>query len=229
MLEFILLLIGAYLIGSIPMAYLVVKGRYQDDIRRYGSGQVGGSNVYRSFSKPLGILVSFYDLGKGILVVGIARLLGLEIAYQVAVGLAVIIGHNWPVFLHFNAGRGLATSVGVALFLLPLGIPALLFCALFTLFLGSSPLPVLVGMATLSLSSWGLGEPLPLTLGLAVLFFIMVIRRLTAPKTARSSQVSTRELLLNRLFFDRDIRDGQAWITQKPITPSGKLQKQTKG
>ena len=77
---------AGYLVGSIPMAYLVVKWRYKKDIRDYGSGQVGGSNVFRSFSKRWGYAVGIYDAIKGILVVGIAHLLGLQTAYQVVVG-----------------------------------------------------------------------------------------------------------------------------------------------
>lgn len=216
---FFLLLVGAYLFGSIPMAYLVVKWRYGADIRQYGSGSVGSSNVIRSFSKRIGILVAIFDFGKGALLVFIARLLGMDIVQQAAIGIAVIIGHNWPVFLRFNAGRGIATTIGVVFYLLPMGIPSFIFCALFTLIVGSSALPVLVAIAAIPLTSWGLHEPLVLTLELAVIFLILVIRRLTAPKSARSKMVSTRELLLNRLLFDRDIKDGKAWITYKPETP----------
>jgi glycerol-3-phosphate acyltransferase PlsY len=221
MLDFGILLVASYLVGSIPLAYLIVRWRFKADIRQYGSGQVGGSNTYRSFSKRLGIGVALFDFGKGILMVWIARLLGLEATLQLAVGIAAVIGHNWPVFLRFNGGRGIATGIGVSLFVVPMAVPAVLFFALFTLFLGSSPLPLLLGVAVLPLSSWGLGEPLGVTLGLAVFFFIIVLRRLIAPKTERSAQVGTRELLLNRLFFDRDIKDGQAWIHSKPVVHSG--------
>jgi acyl phosphate:glycerol-3-phosphate acyltransferase len=215
-LKFILLFLAAYLLGSIPMAYLAVKLFYKADIRQYGSGSVGGSNVFRSFSKKLGIVVGLYDAAKGILVVWIAYRLGLDIAFQVAVGTGVVVGHNWPVFLRFNAGRGLATTAGAGLFLLPLGVPPFLFCAIFTLIVGSSPLPLLCSVATLPLTSLALGKPLELTLGLTALFFIMVIRRLTAPRAATSRQVNSWELFKNRLLFDRDINDGDTWISRKP-------------
>jgi acyl phosphate:glycerol-3-phosphate acyltransferase len=215
-LKFILLFLAAYLVGSIPMAYLAVKYFYKADIRQYGSGSVGGSNVFRNFSKKLGIAVGLYDAAKGILVVWIAYLLGLDIAFQVAVGTGVVVGHNWPVFLRFNAGRGLATTAGVGLFLLPLGFPPFLFCAIFTLIVGSSPLPLLCSVATLPLTSLALGKPLELTLGLSALFLIMVIRRLTAPRAATSRPINSRELFKNRLLFDRDINDGDTWISRKP-------------
>ncbi len=207
---------AAYLFGSVPIAFLAVKWRYGKDIRRYGSGTAGGSNVYRSFSKKLGILVALYDILKGILAVGVAQLLHLDTTHQVVMGLAAIIGHNWPVFLRFNAGRGVATSIGVGLYLLPLGIPGFLFLALLTLIIGSSPVPVLAAMATLPLTSWALGKPLILSLGLLVLFLILVIRRLTAPRSERSKNVKTLQILVNRFLFDRDIRDAKEWVNHSP-------------
>ena len=215
-LNWFLCIIAPYLFGAIPTAFLVVKWRYGKDLRQYGSGQVGGSNVYRSFSKKLGIFVALYDMFKGILVISVARLLNLDTAHQVVIGLAVIVGHNWPVFLSFNAGRGVATSIAVGLYLLPLGTPGFLLLALLTLLIGSSPLPVLAAMATLPLTSWALGEPLILTLGLLGLFLIIVIRRLTAPRLERSKNINKYELLLNRFLFDRDIRDAKAWVLYKP-------------
>jgi acyl phosphate:glycerol-3-phosphate acyltransferase len=215
--KFILLLIVAYLFGSIPAAFLVVKWRYRVDIRKYGTGGVGASNIFRSFSKPLGIIVGIFDAGKGAFMVWIAHLLGMGTGMQIAVGVAVIAGHNWPVFLRFNAGRGLATTLGVTAYLFPWGIWVFAAGAVFTLLLGSSPLPVLIGIAALPLASWLRHEPAALTLGLLALFLLLVFRRLSAPRTDKSNQVSTRELLLNRFLFDRDIRDGKAWITIKPI------------
>ncbi len=216
--EFGWLLVASYLVGSIPMAYLVVKWRYGVDLRHSGTGVVGASNVFRSFSKPLAIPVFFYDVGKGILLVWIAQRLGLDTSMQIAVGIATIIGHNWPVFLHFNAGRGLATTLGVAFMLMPWGIWVLLAGLLFTLLLGSSPLPALVTLGLLPLASWARHEPLAITLGLLALFLLLVLRRLTAPKTAGAESISTRELLLNRLLLDRDIRGTKTWLTIKPVT-----------
>jgi acyl phosphate:glycerol-3-phosphate acyltransferase len=218
LIKFILLLIASYLIGSIPMAYLVVKWRYGTDLRKHGSGQVGGSNVFRTFSKPWGIMVGLFDAGKGALMVWIAHLLGFGLSFEIGIGLAAIIGHNWPVFLNFNAGRGIATTMGVAFYLFPWGLVAFVAGAVFTLVLGSSPLPVLVGLIALPLASWflrgqlHLQEPLTLTLGLLAFLLLVIIRRISAPRTARSASIRNRELLFNRFFFDRDIRDGKSWI-----------------
>jgi hypothetical protein len=75
---------------------------------------------------------------------------------------------------------------------------------------------VLLAMASLPLTSWVLGKPLILTLGLTMLLLIMVMRRLTAPRSKRFREVTTWQLLLNRFLFDRDIRDAKAWVNFKP-------------
>jgi glycerol-3-phosphate acyltransferase PlsY len=216
--EFGLLLVAAYLVGSVPVAFLVVKWRYGEDIRRHGTGGVGASNVFKSFSKPIGFLIFIYDIGKGVLMVWIARRLGLNLSMQVAVGLAVIAGHNWPVFLRFNAGRGLATTIGVAIFLFPWGIWFFVGGAAFTLILGSSPLPVLLGVVALPIASWALNQPTEITLGLAAFCVVLLVRRLTAPRKPESVPVSLRELLINRFLFDRDSREGKAWLSIRPVT-----------
>lgn len=216
-----LFILGAYLVGSVPMAYLVARWYRGEDIRKYGSGQVGASNLFRSFSKPLGLAVGLYDLCKGVILVWIAQVLGMTLILQIAVGAAVIIGHNWSVFLRFNAGRGLAATVGICFFLLPWGLIPFAAIAALTLVIGSSPLPMLLAMLSLPVTSWvlqylGQPQPLTLTLGLTFLFLLLVIRRLTAPRTSPTVSVSTGQFLFTRLLFDRDIKDGKAWIFRKP-------------
>ena len=219
--EFGLLILAAYLLGSVPAAYLAARFSRGIDLRRYGTGQVGAGNLWRTTSWKFGLPVGIFDLVKGMAMVWAAQLMGLGIAQQVAVGLAVIIGHNWPVFLRFNGGRGVATTLGVVFILMPWGIAVFCAIASVTILLKSSPLPVLVGIAVLPLVSWffgqplGIAEPLPITLGLLVMFLIIVIRRLTAPLPAGVS-VDIKQLLLNRLLFDRDIRDGKAWVRRVP-------------
>jgi glycerol-3-phosphate acyltransferase PlsY len=221
---FILLLVSAYLVGSIPTAYIIGRWRRGIDIRRYGSGNVGASNLLRSSGKLLAIVVIIVDLGKGILVIWVAQLAGLGIAQQVAVGLAAIIGHNWPVFLRFSGGRGVLTTAGVAFFL-PLAngplvpwplIISLALVAIFVFGFHNLPVGTIAGVAALPLVSWLTNEPLALTLGFLAMFLVMVIRRLTAPKSSLTASVPTEELLVNRLLFDRDIRDKEAWIYRQP-------------
>jgi glycerol-3-phosphate acyltransferase PlsY len=222
LLIFSLLLIGAYLLGSIPMTYLVVRLWRGEDIRQYGSGQVGASAIFRHFSKWLGLTVGLYDLLKGALLVWAANFLGMSLELQLAVGVATIVGHNWPVFLKFNAGRGLATTAGVIFYLqyeYDILIWALIVfgcIAAFTLPVGSSPLTSLLAVASMPIVSWGFQRPLTLILGITALLLLLIIRRLTAPKTSPPGSVSLHELLLNRFLFDRDIKDGKSWIKRRP-------------
>jgi len=175
--------------------------------------------VARLTSKWVAVPVGTFDFAKGMVLVWAAQLVGLGIAQQVTVGLAAIIGHNWPVFLRFRGGRGVLTTLGVA-FILPLinglvpwGVVVFLTITAIGLFIGHNlPVGVGAGITALPLVSWGVDEPLPLTLGFLVMFLVMVIRRLAVPRAAIAASLSTRQLLLNRLLFDRDIRDREAWI-----------------
>ena len=230
---FILLLVSAYLVGSIPTAYIVARWRRGIDIRQYGSGNVGASNIVRLSARWLAVVVIIADLGKGILMVWAAQAAGLALIQQVAVGLAAIIGHNWPVFLRFSGGRGILTTLGVA-FSLPLVngplvpwafITALALAAIFIFGLRNLPLGTIAGMAALPLVSWLVGEPLALTLGSLGMFLLVVIRRLTAPKTSLTASVATGELVVNRLLLDRDIRDKEAWIYRQPARSAQKEEK----
>ena len=241
MIEFVSLLIGAYLLGSVPVAYLVAKWRRGIDIRQYGSGNVGAANILAVVSKRWSIAVTIFDVGKGALMVWAAQLLGLGVVQQVTVGIVTIIGHNWPIFLRFKGGRGIFTSLGVITILSPkLGLIALVLPYLFAPFRQLS-LGVTVALITLPILSWffgqplGIGEPLPITIGFSAIFLVAVIRRLTAPWTSLTASVSREELLVNRLLFDRDIRDREAWIHRAPTEvssteqPLGQQEKQGKG
>ena len=215
--EFILMLLAAYLLGSIPVAYIAARFHRGIDIRQYGSGQVGAGNLFRSVSKPLGLVVGIYDAGKGVLMVWLAHLIGLGFLYQIIIGIAVIAGHNWPVFLKFNAGRGMATTVGIAFYLLPQGIPIFIFFVLLSVVVGSTPVTTLLGMASFPVISWAFNQSLTLTLGLTALVILLIIRRLTAPRSAESTNISICNRLLYRFLFDRDTRVNKAWDKKPPV------------
>ena len=221
LIKFIPLIIGAYLLGSIPTAYLVAKWRRGIDIRQYGTGNVGAANVLAVVSKRWSIAVTIFDVGKGALMVWIAQLLGLGAAQQAAVGITAIIGHNWPVFLRFQGGRGIFTSLGVIAVLEPwLGLIALVFPYLFFAPFRQVSLGVGLALIILPIISWfasqplGVEEPLAITIGFIIIVLIVFIRRLSAPRRPISASVPTGELIINRILFDRDIRDRKAWISQ---------------
>ncbi len=110
----------AYLLGSIPFGYLLVKVFRHQDIRATGSGNIGATNVLRSGAKGLGLATLLLDLGKAFLAVKIAQHLAPG-NYDLAVGAAVaaILGHVFPVWLGFRGGKGVASALGVFLALTP--------------------------------------------------------------------------------------------------------------
>jgi len=207
-----------------PTAYLVAKWRRGIDIRQYGSGNVGAANVLAVVSKRWSIVVTIFDVGKGALMVWLAQLLELGAAQQVTVGIAAIIGRNWPVFLRFQGGRGILTTLGVITMLSPrLGLIALVFPYLFFAPFRQLSLGVTLALIILPILSWflsqplgiGIGERLPITLGFSAILLIVIFRRLSAPRSPISASVSTGELIINRMLFDRDIRDRKTWISQR--------------
>ncbi len=103
----------AYLLGSIPSAYLIGRWLKGIDIREAGDGRLGATAVYRRVGLVGSIIVSFMDVGKGVAVVLIAQRLGLPLAVVIIAGLAVVMGHNWSIFLHFKGGKGALTTYGV--------------------------------------------------------------------------------------------------------------------
>jgi len=230
MVYFVLLLLGSYLLGSVPAAYLAARWSRGIDIRQYGSSNVGAANVLATGSKWLSIVVIIFDLGKGMLPVYIAHLpvLDLLLYQQVMIGIAAIVGHNWPVFLRFSGGRGLLTTAGVVFILAPwLALILVAFAFAWTPF-KQLALGTLCALILLPIFSWFLSEPLSikgalsLTLGFLAIFLLVVLRRLTAPKTSLTASVPTPQLLLNRLLFDRDIRDREAWLQRQPLKQKGK-------
>ena len=117
--QYLLFLPVAYLLGSVPWGYLlthVVKGM---DIREYGSGSIGTSNVLRTAGGFLAAAALVLDLSKGVLAVLLAKAIADTYAAQTAAGLAVLAGHNWSIFLGFHGGRGIATGLGGLLVMSP--------------------------------------------------------------------------------------------------------------
>jgi glycerol-3-phosphate acyltransferase PlsY len=115
-----LLIVGAYLFGSIPFGYLLglLKGV---DITKHGSGNVGATNVARVLGKPYGVLVYILDFLKGFIPTLIAvKLYGADSWITTLVGLAAVLGHMFSIFLGFRGGKGVATASGVLFAINPL-------------------------------------------------------------------------------------------------------------
>jgi glycerol-3-phosphate acyltransferase PlsY len=121
-----LVLIAAYLLGSIPFGYLIVRAKEGADVRASGSGGTGATNVSRRAGKLAGVVTLLLDALKGALAVLLARWLASEdfgINWWVAgASILAVVGHCFPVWLRFRGGKGVASGVGVFLSLYPLGV-----------------------------------------------------------------------------------------------------------
>ena len=120
--EIILIAISAYLMGSLPFAYIIVKLVSGKDIRQHGSGNVGATNAYRIVGLPLAVVTFLLDFFKGFAVVFWLAPALKEGSLAVITGaLFVLLGHMFTCFLRFKGGKGAATGLGVVTALSPLG------------------------------------------------------------------------------------------------------------
>lgn len=119
----------AYLLGSIPSAYIASQLVLGRDIRELGDGNMGAKNTFHSVGWLAGVLVASADSAKGALAVGLARRLQARDGVVLVAGVCAVLGHDFPVFARFRGGQGMATIVGVFGMLFPLQT-ALALCAL---------------------------------------------------------------------------------------------------
>lgn len=110
--KIIIVSVLSYIIGNISVSYLIAKYAAGIDIRKYGSGNAGATNVLRTLGKKAGVAAFLGDALKGVIAVVLGRLIAGEDG-QIFAGLFVVIGHNWPIFLNFKGGKGIATTIGV--------------------------------------------------------------------------------------------------------------------
>jgi glycerol-3-phosphate acyltransferase PlsY len=118
MVQIILVLVLAYLVGSIPSGLIIGKVFYKTDIREHGSGNLGGTNTFRTLGVKAGIAVTLADIFKGTLAAFLPVLFGQDLNPLLA-GILAVIGHTYPIFAGFRGGKAVATSGGVLLFVAP--------------------------------------------------------------------------------------------------------------
>ncbi|MCX5693340.1 MAG: glycerol-3-phosphate 1-O-acyltransferase PlsY [Candidatus Omnitrophica bacterium] len=176
--------VAAYIIGSIPTAYIfgrVIKGI---DIREYGSGNVGATNVFRVIGKVPGIIVLMIDIVKGLICVTYLASGFLYLApvtrpelYRILVGLFAIAGHNWTLFLKFKGGKGVAASAGVVIGLIPkiswLGFMVWLITFFIT---GFVSLASIIAVISVPIFTLAFGEPVEIIIFTCLLCLIIVHR-----------------------------------------------------
>jgi acyl phosphate:glycerol-3-phosphate acyltransferase len=157
-----LALIAAYLLGGVPFGYLLVLIKTGQDVRDMGSGNIGATNVLRTTGRAFGILTLLLDIAKGWFAVWMmGRLVNNDPVWMAAAGVAVVLGHAFPVFLKFQGGKAVASFVGVALALAPLALLAVV--VIFVLVVAKTrfiSLGSILGAALFPLAVWLLYHPL---------------------------------------------------------------------
>ena len=167
--SYVVTAVAAYFLGSVPTGFLVAQARGVD-IRTVGSGNIGATNVLRTLGKPAGIFVLLMDALKGWLAVVLLPRVVLPVlgagsdtttgdVVAIIGGLCVILGHNYTCWLHFKGGKGIATSAGVLLALVPVALASALslWIIVFTLTRYVS-LASIAASAALPFASWAGGE-----------------------------------------------------------------------
>lgn len=226
----------SYFWAAIPTAYLVARNRRGIDIRQYGSGNVGASNLMVFMGIRSGLLVGFIDgFFKGLVPVVVVHLAGLERGWQVAVALASLSGNNWSPYIRFTGGRGIAVALGVTLgFLLwwqllmialLAGIVGFLIFKQSALWLGIT-WTVIPLFTYLVRTAYPLGWSIELVYLFSGMLVVMAAKRLTANWEPPAAGTSLTKVFFSRLLFDRDIPDTAKWVrripTQNQDTPGNK-------
>lgn len=148
-------LLGAYLVGAIPFGLLFGKALGGIDVRAVGSGNIGATNVLRAAGKKAAILTLIADCLKGLLPVVLAATLFSGELISVLSGVAAILGHNFPVYLGFKGGKGVATSFGVVLAIAPgTGLACLIVWAAAALIWKFSSLSALIAFTLYPLTTF---------------------------------------------------------------------------
>jgi len=138
----LVLIITAYLIGSIPTALIISKSFFGVDIREYGSGNMGATNTFRVLGSKFGTIVMVGDMLKGILAVALYNLLPYYLTNEldrtnlmIGLGLAAVMGHIYPIWAQFRGGKGVATLFGMLLAIQPVVAASCVAVFLLVLFL----------------------------------------------------------------------------------------------
>ncbi len=199
-----LAIIIAYLLGSIPSAYLIGRLRKGTDIRETGSRNMGAMNVFYTVGFWWGMLVLITDVGKGAAAVGVAKALGVDEVAQFIAGATAVFGHAFPVFLRFRGGKGGATCIGILTVLMPWGLP--IEIGVFCVILLITRFPTLsysVSLITFPLVGWLIYERWVLVVYSVGLLLIPLVRYIPRIKEMRDKAGNWGRVIRRKSLKDR--------------------------
>jgi len=169
---------GAYLLGSVPSALLLVWTATGKDVRREGSGNVGATNALRAAGWRVGVAVTVIDIAKGAVPVLVMRWVDPRPGWIAATLVAAVLGHCFPVWLDFRGGKGVATGLGVFLVVAPLVAAVAIGVWIVVLVVsGWVSLASMVAAATFPVVLAVVGDPDPVLLGAVVLVAVLIVVR----------------------------------------------------
>ena len=212
MLAATLIALASYAIGGLPVAFLTARLLHGVDIRQQGSGNVGASNIWQTVSRVAVVPVGLAEIGQGMAGILIAKLADQSLAVQVTAGLAAIAGHNWSPFLRFSGGRGVAHAIG---FMVVLSWPGLgSFIGVSLLGVALRMIPQFVGLAVVitPLAAVAAGQSMEIVAGLVAMAAIIAAKRILSNQPRPPQGANLPRLLLNRLLYDRDVAEREAWV-----------------
>ncbi|MFC1932165.1 glycerol-3-phosphate acyltransferase [Chloroflexota bacterium] len=197
----VIAIIIAYLLGSIPSAYVFTRLATGKDIRQLGGGNAGARNVFREVGLRAAIPTAIFDVGKGAAAVAIASfLLNVPLFFVLAAGLAAVAGHMWSIYLKFTGGNGLSATIGALSvmmrweLLIVLGLMLIL-----TAIIRNPVLSLNISLLSLPVSAWFLEKSwLPVVFAI-LLILMMVLNFIPTARTALAT-AGSRENLLTELL-----------------------------
>jgi glycerol-3-phosphate acyltransferase PlsY len=207
----VVVLVGAYALGSVPVAWLLGRWRGGLDLREVGSGNPGTSNLFRNAGVGLAALSGPLQFAQGLVPVLVARAVGGDDTFLDLVAVSAVAGNAWPVFLRFRGQRGIAVATGAMAAVNPWLLVVLLVCFAAGAVAHAVAVGVLAGFAVLPIAAaWIGGRGLAITC--AVLLVAVVIRRLDGVRAdlRRADRGQRRRVVLRRLFLDA--RPGQVLV-----------------
>lgn len=214
----LLLIIAAYLLGSLSPAYWVTRALKGIDLRRYGSASLTGSNVGEQLGTFWKIVVGTFDFLKGFVPAALATYWQMDGIVIALAGLAAVVGHNWSLYFRFAGGRGLATVTGI---LLAWDVRLFIY---FLAVLGGSvvvrqpgPGPI-IGTLLLAPIALLFSAPPWMVGGCAVIPLLLILKRLEANQLPLPADPrEKRAVLWRRFWYDRDVPLDQPWQERKEI------------